>query len=326
MVYIRRQILVLCIAVVAVVAVPVIGASRYYPARIDQDEYWQLVQETSTEIQRLEGLSDEELQTALVRLAGRWEAITEVDIDGQATPINNMYLARQMRAVPPNLAKIQGYLASLLEAHQDYPSLAFSSEDLATLRLILSQPEFAWPEPAPNPFNEWLLSVWADINRWLNDLLGGRSFNIPIDQNLATALASLLLAAVIFLVFRTLFADFAREARMANHGDDEDAPLTSEVAFERAQRLSSVGDYRSAVRYLYLSALLIMDERGVLHYDRSKTNREYLRSVAGAPDLSEPLGEVIDVFDNVWYGFHALDETDFRHYSDRVEELKEKKA
>ena len=79
------------------------------------------------------------------------------------------------------------------------------------------------------------------------------------------------------------------------------------------------------MRYLYLSSLLLLDERGLLRYDRSKTNREYLSSLSNTPELSEPLNEVIDVFDNVWYGYHSLDEETFKHYSDRVEELKEKK-
>jgi hypothetical protein len=35
---------------------------------------------------------------------------------------------------------------------------------------------------------------------------------------------------------------------------------------------------------------------------------------------------VVDVFDNVWYGYHSVDEDSFKHYSDRVEELKEKKS
>ena len=107
---------------------------------------------------------------------------------------------------------------------------------------------------------------------------------------------------------------------------EEDEIITSKAAFAKAQKLSRTGDYRSAVRYLYLSALLIMDERGVLRYDRSKTNREYLRSVTDTPELAKPLGEVIEVFDDVWYGYHDLEEDTFKRYSNRVEELKEKKG
>ena len=111
--------------------------------------------------------------------------------------------------------------------------------------------------------------------------------------------------------------------RPRNNGGE---PLTSEDAFEKAQALSRGGDYRSAVRYLYLSSLLLLDERGLLRYDRTKTNREYLRSISRSPGLAKPLGEVIEVFDDVWYGYHSLEEETFKHYSDRVQELKENKG
>ena len=136
----------------------------------------------------------------------------------------------------------------------------------------------------------------------------------------------ILLVAILFFVFRTLFVDFIKEAQLNGEESGENELLTSESAFNKAQSLSRGGDYRSAVRYLYLSSLLLMDERGVLRYDRSKTNREYLRSVANSPELAKPLEEVIEVFDNVWYGYHSLEEESFKHYSDRVEELKDKKS
>ena len=94
---------------------------------------------------------------------------------------------------------------------------------------------------------------------------------------------------------------------------------------QRAQTLSNQGDYRNAVRYLYLSSLLVLDERGLLRYDRSRTNREYLRSVSSRPELSKPLGDVIDVFDRVWYGFDSVNEEDFESYVKHVDELREKK-
>jgi len=138
-------------------------------------------------------------------------------------------------------------------------------------------------------------------------------------------LAVIALTVVLFLIFRTLFTDFINEARTAEENIAEEL-LTSEAAFERAQSLSRGGDYRAAVRFLYLSSLLLLDERGLLRYDRSKTNREYLRSVSSSPELQKPLSEVIEVFDDVWYGYHQVNEEAFKHYSDRVEELKEKKS
>jgi hypothetical protein len=79
------------------------------------------------------------------------------------------------------------------------------------------------------------------------------------------------------------------------------------------------------VRYLYLSSLLILDEHGVLRYDRSRTNREYLRSVSSKPELAKPLSDVIDVFDRVWYGYDSVDDETYQSYVKHVDELREKK-
>jgi hypothetical protein len=102
-------------------------------------------------------------------------------------------------------------------------------------------------------------------------------------------------------------------------------PLTAELALQRAQELSTGGDYRTAVRYLYLSSLLLLEERGLLRYDRSLTNREYLRTVAHRPELAAILREVIDVFDRVWYGFQTLNPGEYEAYVLRVETLRQQK-
>jgi hypothetical protein len=80
------------------------------------------------------------------------------------------------------------------------------------------------------------------------------------------------------------------------------------------------------VRYLYLSALLLLDERGLLRYDRSRTNLEYLRTVRDSPDLVRPLRSVIEIFDRVWYGFEAIDPRTYQEYVERVDELRKQRT
>jgi hypothetical protein len=116
-----------------------------------------------------------------------------------------------------------------------------------------------------------------------------------------------------------------REAQLAAEGGNDDETLTSKGAMQRAHSLSGQGDYRSAIRYLYLSSLLVLDEQGLLRYDRSRTNREYLRSISSKPELANSLRDVIDVFDRVWYGFESVDEPTYQSYVKQVDELREKK-
>lgn len=313
------------LALLGLVSLPALAA-QFNSTTIQEDEYWKIVQDSQDTISRLTTLSDEEIQQGLADLSNQWEAIVEVNVNGQVTPVDNGYLVTLMKADQPNLEKIGGLLSALLDAHKTYPGQVFSTAELTPLHTVLSRPEFTWAEQVPNPIDEWRQKIWDAINRWLNKIFGNNTISIPVDATWITTIASILLAAVIVFVFRTLFVDFIKEAQMNGEEDGESEPLTSEAAFEKAQTLSRGGDYRSAVRYLYLSSLLLMDERGVLRYDRSKTNREYLRSVANSPELAKPLEEVIEVFDNVWYGYHSLEEDTFKHYSDRVEELKDKKS
>lgn len=290
---------------------------------LTEDQYWALVQESRDIVAGLENAAGERTSQELEQLAARWDAVTEVEVDGRRIPVDHQYLTILMRSNPPDLEKLDALLASFLDAKRDAPMGVFSPSDLAPLNEILARPEFQWEEIPPNPVSDWIQRVFDTLNRWLNDLLGF-TFDV-IGADVTAWVMGILLVLVFFFVFRTLFADFLNETQLSGENDGEE-PLTSEAAFEKAQQLSRGGDYRSAVRYLYLSTLLILDERGVMRYDRSKTNREYLRSVADAPELSKPLEEVIEVFDNVWYGYHSLGEESFKHYSDRVEELKEKRS
>jgi len=137
--------------------------------------------------------------------------------------------------------------------------------------------------------------------------------------------AAILLLLVLFYISRNLSRSLVQDAQLAAEGGEVEGVLTSKGAIQRAQTLSTQGDYRNAIRYLYLSSLLVLDEQGLLRYDRSRTNREYLSSISSHPELANPLQDVIEVFDRVWYGFESVDEQTYQAYKEHVEELREKK-
>jgi hypothetical protein len=323
--FFRRLLLFAGAAAVLGLMVPSVLAASQYSSTLQEEEYWELVQLSRDTLASSTSDSKNEIKKNLGNLARRWEAVSAVDVDGQVIPLDHSYLIKLLREEEPDLKVIDGILASMQAEHEKGTQGIYSTDDLSSLHTILAQPEFAWAEPIPNPLNDWWQKLWDAFNDLLNRMLG----RIPVPGSTSTLIGSVVAAIVLVIVFifvyRTLFNDFIRETQL-DEGDETSEPLTSEGAFERAQSLSRGGDYRSAVRYLYLSSLLLMDERGILRYDRSKTNREYLRSVSNMPELAKPLGEVIEVFDNVWYGYHSLEEETFKKYSDRVEELKGKKS
>jgi hypothetical protein len=102
----------------------------------------------------------------------------------------------------------------------------------------------------------------------------------------------------------------------------EEEDVTSPVeAVDRAQQLVTMKDYRAAIRYLFLAALLALDERKLLRFDHTLTNREMLRDVQANPTLSAVLTPLTAAFDRVWYGFEPLTQSDYEILVEQIESL-----
>jgi len=295
-------------------------------------DYWQTLAETQQLVEQI--ASQPPTTTAnpeLVAAAARWQAIRAVTLpDGTVVTVDHSFLAAQLRANPPDLKQLSGLLETLHAAQADWPSPQFSADALPSLARILAEPEFQYRESPPPAWLEWLIEQWRRFLNWLDNLLpssspGAEGGPVSIPEQIATFVFMLLLAGLLAYALRGILADFARESMLPNDEEFGGEPLTADSALHRAQELSGGGDYRTAVRYLYLSTLLRLEERGLLRYDRSLTNREVLKRVAHDPTLATVLRDVVDVFDRVWYGYQPLSSTDYGHYAATVEALKNRR-
>jgi hypothetical protein len=286
--------------------------------------YWEMVGQARQAITKMGALPTDEIRLQLNGLAEEWEKVMAVEFpDGRVVRVNPSHLAAELRADPPDLDRLGRLLDALLQAHAQYPQEVFTLQDIEPLNEILARPEFQWDQSsqAPDWFQRMLDAFYSFLERMAfgiqNTVYYGR---VPLMIG-----AALLLLLSLLYISRNLSRSLVREAELNAQDTEDEALLTSKGALQRAQTLSGQGDYRNAVRYLYLSSLLVLDERGLLRYDRSRTNREYLRSVSSQPEVATPLRDVIDVFDRVWYGFEAVDEQTYQSYSQHVDELREKK-
>lgn len=303
------------------------------PSFLIQDEtpvtyegYWEHVRDTRQAILQMESEPETAVRARLNGLASQWEGVTAVETSDQSVmQIDPSYLVAELRRDPPDLERLAKLLDVLLQAHEEYPQNVFTLEDVLPLKEILARPEFQWQEAQSLTMPNWLDEL---LQRFfdLMDRIGYsvRSVSYYARVPLIVAAALLFVLSLVY-VSRSLSRSLVREAQLAAEGGDGDETLTSKGAMQRAQALSGEGDYRNAIRYLYLSSLLVLDEQGLLRYDRSRTNREYLRSISSKPELVKPLSDVIDVFDRVWYGFESVDEETYQSYVKHVDELREKK-
>ncbi len=283
--------------------------------------YW----DTITEIRN--DLAAAQVDETAVRAsaAAQLAAITEIELpDGRFQAIDHGYLIQQLEG-DSSTESITTQLTAYLSSRHGWPEPTFPTLDEAALAAILSQPEFQYAPDEPNFFQR----LWQDVRQRIEDFFlqlfpEGSALQIPL-SNLMVGLAAVLIVVALAFGLRGVLANLTGDAVLAAESELGGEPLTADLALQRAQELSTAGDYRTAVRYLYLSSLLLLEERGLLRYDRSLTNREYLRTVAHRPELATTLRDVIDVFDRVWYGFQTLTATEYAAYAQRVEALKQQK-
>jgi hypothetical protein len=151
---------------------------------------------------------------------------------------------------------------------------------------------------------------------------GGAFTGIGVLQAIVYACLALILAAAVWFGLR---AFRRRKARLAAAGAGpalpQDVDLESEDvladALEEDQWLtlartkSEAGEFRLAVRAVFLACLAHLSERKVVNLQKFKSNRDYLDEVArkarGHADLKRSFGDTTGAFERVWYGEHAAD-------------------
>lgn len=100
--------------------------------------------------------------------------------------------------------------------------------------------------------------------------------------------------------------------------EDDEEVLSSDEWLEKASDLESDGQFREAVRCLYLASLVRLDEAHILRFIRSETNWEHLRRFQQLAEKPEGLDllAITRQFDRVWYGFRVKGATDVQLFRD----------
>lgn len=129
---------------------------------------------------------------------------------------------------------------------------------------------------------------------------------------------TLLIGALVFVLYRVFLSDrglFTSPTRNKKL-DVEDEPLTDERYLEQ-QLNESIrnGNYRLAIRFLYLQSLSRIATKGWLQLSPDKTNYQYVREFA-KPQLKQQFTRITLHYEYAWYG-------DFVIASDVFESVKQ---
>lgn len=293
-------------------------------APLPWDEYWQRIADTLQSVLDCKDLTPDQASARLKKLAVQWEAVKSIELpDGKVAAIDQSYLIAQLKQDPPELDSLDQLLGVMLAERDSLAQTLSVTADPAGLSRILARQEFQWKDRITEP--NALQKLWQRIQAAL-DRLAQTIFGFQGGDYIFGAGALIVFIAMVLYLLRNLLFGFVAESRLAPRVRAGSEELTADSALAAAQNLSQGGDYRSAVRYLYLSALLLLEERGLLVYDRTRTNREYLRSVSGYPELETSLRFVVEVFDRVWYGYQPLEDRDYQFYERQVGKLRQQRS
>ena len=296
--------LILLLVLLAFWAAPAAARAQTGPETISLAEFHRLIADHIAFL--TDSKNSSQWEQSIIDLQTRLQEIAGVELEnGDIVPVDSAFLDPEDAGETRARLRL---LASQLEmAAQDNTEqrMILLRQGLAELGKNQAPEQKSLPKikPHPNPDLSVIdLLLW--IIQWGVILLG---------------IGALIYVLGIWL--SKLMGAFVDDATLQQQLGDEEMPVTARQAREMARKMAQTGNYRAAVRQLYLSALLKLEETGIAPHDRSKTNLEILAAVAGNKAVHRSLQPVVSTFDQVWYGVREPDDATFRAYQRQIEQL-----
>lgn len=192
----------------------------------------------------------------------------------------------------------------------------------------------------------WIADRLYELERWLRKLFGwgsrstggGANFGGPGPSIwtylLVFGLIAIALVALVMLYKRWNRAKpagaLAAPVPAAPDLQDENtlaSQLPADEWLALARELVARGDFRSALRALFLASLAMLAQQQLLLIARGKSNHDYLRELRrrahALPAVPELFGEGLRAFERVWYGRDTADAGLVQESERRLDSLRE---
>lgn len=145
----------------------------------------------------------------------------------------------------------------------------------------------------------WLWRQFSAFMEWLGNL---HTYSPPLFWVFLTFCVLVLVVTIVFAVYhlRTVFTVGVRKHSKARAEAEQRIRLSVSYR-EKSDRCAAEGDYTEAVRFLFLSLVYRLDERGRVSFHKEYTNREYLALVGERLHVREALRVLVDTLDDHWY-------------------------
>ena len=259
-------------------------------ADIDLPTYVQRLTAARDALMQAQSLAGPSRDAAIRRAQDALAGIDGVTVDGTRSPAQHADILAALRASPPDparaLAGLNALIAPLVAERDARPD----TDARRTLDTVLSDRAFRAAEPniiqkQAIRFEGWL---GAQIRRLFSPLNRLQPRDAPRETPGAGPIAGLLallgspellIAVALVLAAALAIVLLRRRRRPARRpaGDAPPAPRTAAEWRAHADALAARGEYRAAVRALFLGTLTDLDARRLVAFDAALTDREYLR-------------------------------------------------
>lgn len=214
---------------------------------------------------------------------------------------------------------------------------------------ILARPEFQAVEkkaeepPAPeedappSEFWKWLTKWLKRFFEWLLDRDSTPTVRAPMFGGEMAGANVVMIVIVVALVgllvfllvqYRRRGADEEAEGERSSYGESalSSDPMSAlskrpETWAGLADDLAARGEFREAIRHLYLALLSHLHRGGVIDYDPTKSNWDYLFGFKGPGEHKSAFRDLTRRFDFAWYGNLDVTESAYRAFRGIVQPL-----
>ncbi|MGO8670062.1 MAG: DUF4129 domain-containing protein [Capsulimonadaceae bacterium] len=194
-------------------------------------------------------------------------------------------------------------------------------------------------QSAPVPGPTWFDRQLSKLARWWDGLMRRLFPNRPAASGpvapwvltaikvVCASLALALLAWIVWIIIHShSYRNRGARVVVGPRGSIEESLVEArdtDRLLALAESRAKDGDYRGAFRMVYLATLVALDTGGVLRFDRSRTNWEYVRALraTGQQEIYQALVPLTRDFDRVWYGFSRTGPDDYRRARDEYDRL-----
>jgi hypothetical protein len=191
----------------------------------------------------------------------------------------------------------------------DSSTIALRKFDEAAVKKYSEQKEFIYDDVAPQSLSLWD-RFWRWVWRLINSLFSGGITGSIIKY----ILIAVVIALVVFVVIKLIGLDYkflTGKSKTVAIPFEESLENIHEIDFDEQIDLAlQSGNYRLAVRLLYLKTLKQLSDKELINWQPEKTNQAYVLELENE-NYKQEFNTLTNQFEYIWYGEFFIDKRSF---------------